>query len=204
MRYCCHKTLQYGGMILFALVLYGAITLLWSLLGPWKNYQWNESAIRINGTIIEQEIREFASLDGNLYAGYISVKYNNYWSQLCAVEDTSERSKVEQILLQNYSVNTNVSIYYQPWAPSDPHLGPKPILAFIVWCVFNVVILVTLIIVVTVVIYRDHKNNFHAAEHIRLYSPDDIRLNVHVPHPLEPQPEDNVKFNNYIPSSYNL
>lgn len=202
MRYWCRKTIHYGGMILFALVLYGSITLLWSLLGPWKNYQWNESAIRTNGTIMEHEIREFPSQDGDLYAGYISVKYNNYWSQLCAVEDTVERPKVEQILLQNYSINSNVTIYYQSSSPSDPHLGPKSILAFVVWCVFNAVILITLMIVVAVVIYRDHKNNFHEPEHIRLYSQDDIRLNIHATHTS--QPEDNVKFNNYIPSSYNL
>lgn len=204
MRYCCRKTLHYGGMILFALVLYGAITLLWSLLGPWKNYQWNDSAIRTNGTIMEHEIREFPSQDGSLYAGYILVEYDNYWSQLCVVQGSSTRVTVQQILLQNYTTGSNVTIYYQSWSPSDPHLGPKSILDFVVWCIFNVVMFMVLMSSAIVLIYRDHKNNFHAPEHIKLYSQDDIKLNIHIPQALQALPEDNVKFNNYVPSSYNL
>lgn len=195
MRYCYRKTLQYTGMIVLALILYSVVTLLWSSIVPWKNYQWNNNAVHSNGTIMQHEVREFLSQDGDLYAGYILVNYNSYWSQLCVVEDNLQRSIVEQVLNQNYTINSTVVIYYQSSSPSDPHIGPRSILSFIVWCIFNVVIFMGLMTSVMVMIYRDHKRSFHPAEHIRLYANNDIKLDNYSPQTLLPQ---------LIPASYNL
>lgn len=201
MRYWLRKTLKYGGMIGLAILIYGSVTLLWSIVVPWKNYQWNNNAIHSNGAIMQYEIREFPSQNGNLYAGYILVKYDNYWSQLCAVVDTPSYLGVKQILLEDYPINSNVIIYYQSSSPSDPHLGPKPILDFLVWSVFNVVLFMGLLTTALVLIYRDYKNTFHAAENIPLYTQDAIKSNTHLPQYYQGQ---DVKLNNHIPSSYNL
>ena len=173
------KALCYFGVVLAGLTIYGGMMALWSLLNPWDNLVWNNKAIQTNATIITSEIRSFIGRGATLYVGYIAVTYDGYWAQLRAVEDNLSRSQVEQLLRDLFPANSKVIIYYHSNQPSNPHLGPKSILGFLMWLLFSTILFVGLTGAVSLIIYRDyvlHKLTYTEEESIKLYTQEDIRL----------------------------
>lgn len=173
------KALCYFGVVIAGLIIYGGMMALWSLLNPWDNLVWNNRAIQSNATIITNEVLSFVGQRTVLYVGYITVTYDGYWAQLRAIEDNPSKVQVEQLLRDLFPVNSTIVIYYHGDQPSNPHLGPKSILGFLMWCIFSIVLFVGLTAVVSLIIYRDytlHKLTYVGGENIRLYTREDIGL----------------------------
>jgi hypothetical protein len=179
----CKKITYYLGIVLIGLSIYSGILILWSLAKPWEELVWNNKAIVVNATIAMHQIGTAYGLgndegdDGILYVGYVSVTYNGNWAQLRVVPDNPSRDAVEQSLENLFAINTTIVLYYDSKQPSNPHLGPKSIVKFLTWLLFEIMLFVAITAVVVIIIYRDYSVymlTYGPDETIRLYNPEDI------------------------------
>lgn len=172
------KLVYYFGVVFVGLLIYGGIMALWSVNKPWEEFVWNNEAIKTNATIVMNEVGE-VSINGDLsYVGYIIIDYDDDWAELLVVDSNPSQAVVERLLEESYAVNNTVVVYYNPKRSFDPHLGPKPIIKFIVWILFGILLFISLTAAIIIIIYRDYvvyKLIHSDDETSKLYNPDEIR-----------------------------